>query len=140
MINGYLQADENGDLCPMVDIVVRGFGGESVQFAALIGTGFSGAVGLRPEDAQTLNLMPSGSATTTLADDSQKVTDTYFAVVDWDGVSTLTEVIADDAVPLVGMKLLTGYNLSVDVTDGGTVEITRLVPRRVAATEPADVG
>ncbi|MBC8142454.1 MAG: hypothetical protein H7Y38_13550 [Armatimonadetes bacterium] len=133
MISGFLREDSEKSKSPWVSVTVHGFNGRSVTHDALIDTGFSGTMSLLPADVATLGLSQSGVAPTTLADGSLILSTLYFASVEWDGIRVLTQVVADGDVPLVGMKLLAGYNLSVDVTDNGKVEIMRLVPLRYAA-------
>ncbi len=41
----------------------------------------------------------------------------------WDGLAGYTEADASDTTPLVGMRLLDGYSLYIEVEDGGRVVI-----------------
>ena len=68
-----------------------------------------------------LPFVTSGRAT--LADGSQVSFDTYQVTVLWEG--QLREVLADEAdtTPLVGMLLMDGYDLSIQVRTGGRVVI-----------------
>jgi len=46
----------------------------------------------------------------------------------WDGQPQYVEADAVDTIPLVGMSLLDGYNLHIQVTAGGQVVIQALGP------------
>ena len=63
-----------------------------------------------------------------LADGREVSVDVYEAVVDWDGQLRQVPVLATGSEPLVGMMLLTGYELSIQVRIGGTVRIAALGP------------
>lgn len=126
MVNGVVQYVTGEGYASFARVRVFGFSGQSIEYDAIIDTGFSGSVAILPEDVVTLGLLPSGSVETILADGSVRTVLTYSAPVEWYGVQIISEVIADDEVPLIGMEILTGYNLSVDVVDGGAVRITRL--------------
>ncbi len=126
MVNGVVRYVTGEGHASFARVRVLGFSGQSVEYDAIIDTGFSGSVAILPEDVVTLGLLPSGSVETILADGSVRTVLTYSAAVEWDGIQIISEVIADDEVPLIGMEILTGYNLSIDVVDGGAVRITRL--------------
>jgi hypothetical protein len=50
----------------------------------------------------------------------------YRATVIWDGKTQIVDVAASEADPLVGMSLLYGFQLHVEVVAGGTVTIEAL--------------
>jgi predicted aspartyl protease len=62
----------------------------------------------------------------TLADGSECVFDAYVATVEWDGKMRTILVNDVDADPLVGMRLLRGHELNIQVRAGGNVTIKRL--------------
>ncbi len=61
-----------------------------------------------------------------LADGSNSVFDIYEAAVTWDGRPRRIAVDEADCAPLVGMSLFYGYELTVQVVDGGSVVIRPL--------------
>ena len=61
-----------------------------------------------------------------LADGSDSVFDIYEAAVTWDGTSRRIAVDEVECDPLVGMSLLYGFELTVQVADGGQVVIRPL--------------
>lgn len=52
--------------------------------------------------------------------------DLFDARVEWDGESRPIDVLAPDIAPFLGMELLGGHQLRIDVVDGGAVRITPL--------------
>jgi hypothetical protein len=50
----------------------------------------------------------------------------FTAIVSWDGQDTSLSVQEADGAPLVGMGLLYGHEVYLQVLDGGNVAITRL--------------
>ena len=51
----------------------------------------------------------------------------YIGTVLWNGQDRMVEVAAADTTPLVGMGLLRGHGLRVDVVENGEVKIEELV-------------
>jgi predicted aspartyl protease len=65
----------------------------------------------------------------TLADGSECLFDVYEAKVVWDGKVRQILVDEADADPLLGMRLLRGYELKMQVRARGKVTIKRLPPK-----------
>jgi predicted aspartyl protease len=61
-----------------------------------------------------------------LADGSIQAFDVYVAVVEWGSQLRTVEVDAADAQPLIGMALMEGSELRVQVMSGGSATITSL--------------
>jgi predicted aspartyl protease len=61
-----------------------------------------------------------------LADGSESIFDIYEATVVWDGEARRISVDEAETAPLVGMSLLEGYELALQVRTGGVVTITAL--------------
>lgn len=61
-----------------------------------------------------------------LADRYDAMFDIYAGSVEWDGRWRTVFVSAAEGGPLVGMGLMEGYHLAIDVIDGGRVEIRPL--------------
>jgi len=61
-----------------------------------------------------------------LADGTTSLFDIYEATVLWDGTPRRVAVDAADIDPLVGMRLLDGYELTVQAIVGGQVRIQAL--------------
>ena len=62
----------------------------------------------------------------TLGDGSICIFDVYRGLVIWDGELRLVDINASETDPLVGMSLLYGYRMQLDVTEGGIVTISGL--------------
>jgi clan AA aspartic protease len=129
MIEGYVRrhADEEPfSFEIVVPVTLRGFGEQEVLVEAVLDTGYTGPLSLREEDITALGLVPSGGAWIALADGSEWEAVLYTVIVAWDGIERLVQTTGDGPEPLIGIGLLNGHNLSVDVTDGGAARITRL--------------
>jgi clan AA aspartic protease len=107
-------------------LVVKGFFGQELEITALLDTGFSDWLSLTDEQVATLGLLPSGVAESELADGSIVPVTLYTAIVVWEGIERLVEVVGGDVDPLLGVKLLEGYRLIADFTDNGTLQLSRL--------------
>ena len=70
-----------------------------------------------------LGLRWSRRGRATLADGSTVVFDIYEGTLLWDGVRLTILVDEAGGTPLVGMSLLEGYDLHIQVADGGPVVI-----------------
>jgi clan AA aspartic protease len=94
--------------------------------AAAVDTGFDGALTITSELVQQLALQPQGSRLAILADGSERFLTTYRVGVRW--VDGEIEVLAleTQARPLIGMSLLKGYELRIQVIDGGEATVGRL--------------
>lgn len=80
---------------------------------------------MAPALAVELGLPFEGTARATLADGSETTFPYYGVAVLWHGRTRYVEADAADTTPLVGMRLLDGHSLSVEVEDGGGVVIKR---------------
>lgn len=58
-----------------------------------------------------------------LGDGSEASLDVYGVTVLWEGVPKRVDAYAADTTPLVGMSMLDGHSLYVEVEDGGRVVI-----------------
>ncbi len=93
---------------------------------AVVDTGFTGHLTLRPETVERLALPVVGSAESILADGSTTIEDVCLARVVWHGMLRPVRALVADAVPLLGMSLLRGSELRIRVVGGGDVGIEEL--------------
>jgi clan AA aspartic protease len=107
----------------LIPLVLRGFNGQEEIITTILDTGFSDYLSLTMEQIESLGLLPSGVAESVLADGSIVGVTLYTAIVVWDGAEKLVEVVGGDVDSLLGVKLLEGRHLSVDFSDGGTLQI-----------------
>ena len=114
----------------MLVVRVVGQDGRSADIEAVIDTGFDGHLLLPPSVVSSLSLPRIGSARPTLADGSIVLMTVHVAEVLWHGRSRPVRVLAAGQGPsggaLVGMALLRGSRLRVDVVPGGSVLVEEL--------------
>lgn len=119
MILGQISADREA----IIPVPVLDFGGQQTEVEAVIDTGFTDFLTLPPGLIASLRLTVRESVEFVLGDGSPVQFDTYVATVLWDGQQKNILVLASEGGPLVGMSLLYGYRVIMDVVDGGTVTI-----------------
>ena len=119
MIEGTVNARREA----VVPIVIQGSDGRSLEIEAVVDTGFGGFLTLPAEVAAELNLTFAYFGEVTLADDTVAKLPIHRATVLWDGQPRTIRTHVTGSAPLVGMTLLDGYSLRVDVKVGGRVVI-----------------
>ena len=107
----------------VVILAVQGPSGQTSETEAVIDTGFSGFLTVTAALATELGLNFKGTGRATLADGSEATFPYYDVTVLWDGERRSIEAEAADTTPLVGMRLLDGHSLYMDVEDGDRVVI-----------------
>jgi clan AA aspartic protease len=90
---------------------------------ALIDTGFTSFLSLPISTIKSLKLPWHFSDVGTLGDGSEVIFEIYTAHIIWDGKVQAVDVVASEAMPLVGMSLLYGFKLQVEAIEGGIVTI-----------------
>ncbi len=121
MITGRIQWDE-----AHIRLKVRGRRGREQEVEAVIDSGYNGALTLRPALIALLGLRWESVEQATLADGSTCVFQVYAGKVVWDGKVRTILVDEADADSLVGMRLLRGHELRMQVRYRGKVTIKRL--------------
>jgi predicted aspartyl protease len=98
----------------------------SLDLVVLVDSGCALPLTLPADTIASLWLTRQSSSDAVLADGSVRSVEVFAAEVDWDGVwrPVLVSALGDE--PLLGMPLLVGYRLCMDVTPGGAVEIAPL--------------
>jgi clan AA aspartic protease len=122
MITGSVNARREA----VVLLRINGPGGQSLEYDAIIDTGFNGWLALPTQVVSALQLPRVGVVPALFGDGNEAVLDTHEAVILWDGQEQSVEVdcIASDA--LLGTARLAGFELRISFTTQGTVEISRL--------------
>lgn len=123
MITGAVTADREA----VIRLMVRGPVDQAQEIEAVVDTGFDGWFSLPPPMIALLGLEWRRRGRALLADGSESVFDIYEGTVVWDGRSRRVAVDEASTAPLVGMALLDGYELNVQVRSGGEVTI-KLLP------------
>jgi clan AA aspartic protease len=111
---------------PRIRLTIRGFGGHQREIEAVVDTGYTGWLTLPPTIVGALNLSWRTFGRGTLADGSVSFFDVYHARVVWDGRVRPVFVDEFEATPLVGMALLRGRELKMQVRARGKVTIKPL--------------
>ncbi|MFQ5760439.1 MAG: clan AA aspartic protease [Acidiferrobacterales bacterium] len=107
----------------VIGLIVHGSGGQNQQIEAVVDTGFNGSLSLPPALIDLLGFPFRRRGRAVLADGSEIIFDIYEATVIWDEQPCRVAVDEADTDPLVGMGLLYGYELTVEVVNGGSVVI-----------------
>ena len=121
MITGVVKYDE-----ARIQLKVKGPRGRVQQFEAVIDTGYSECLTLPSSLIAALNLQWRSLDRGVLADGSECLFDVYEAQVVWDGAVCRILIDEADTVPLVGMGLLRGHELKMQVCPRGKITIKRL--------------
>jgi clan AA aspartic protease len=122
MTTGFVSDDDEA----IIRLDIRGPGGQKQNIEAVIDTGFTGSLSLPPAVIGELALRWRQRGTALLADGREAHFDIYEATVVWERHARRINVYAADAAPLVGMALLRGYELKMQVRTGGKVTIKSL--------------
>lgn len=122
MITGVVNANHEAT----IPLVVHAIHGQEEAIEAIIDTGFTGSLTLPPMLIKALGLPWLGRQRAKLGDGSERFFDVYAATILWDGQVRTVETDATDTKPLVGMCLLAGHEVRIQVLDGGYVTIEGL--------------
>src|SRR5713101_5617801 len=124
MITGVVQYEEG-----RIRLRVKGLRAREQEVEAVIDTGYTGSLTLPPTLIQALGLRWQTQGRVRLADGSPCIFNVFEAKVVWDGKMRQILVDEADTDPLVGMRLLRGHELKMQVHSRGKVTIKRL-PRK----------
>jgi len=119
MINGIV----NIQIEAIISLNAVGSSGEEVTIEAVIDTGFNGYLTMPQPLIDFLRLPWRRRGSAVLADGSRSIFDIYEAEVIWDGKLRRVAVDCAEVDPLVGMSLLQGYELLIQVVKNGNVTI-----------------
>ena len=122
MITGIITAAREA----AISLTVRGPNGQEQEIEAVIDTGFDGSLTFPPALITALGLPWRRRGRALLADGNESVFEIYETTVIWDGTARRVSVDEVDVVPLVGMALLYGYELTVQIVEGGRVVLKPL--------------
>lgn len=122
MIQGVVNARHEA----AVRLRLRGPAGVESDVDAIVDTGFSASLTLPMAMVTSLGLVRLSGSAAVLADGSVRQFDIFAAEIAWGGTwrAVLVSAVGNEA--LLGMRLLAGHKLVVEVVPGGLVEIVRL--------------
>ena len=116
----------NADFEASISLSICDSEGKIYTQDAIVDTGFNGWLSLPPDLIDLLNLKWKRRGRAILGDGSECVFNVYEAVVVWDGNYLTIPIDEADSEPLVGMSLMEGYQLTVQVFEEGSVEICKV--------------
>jgi clan AA aspartic protease len=122
MITGQVSAHREA----VVKLEVHGPGGIKIEVWFVLDSGFSEYLTLPPSLIASLGLLRRSATPMYLADGSRIAVDIYEGTVVWAGQPRMIGIHSVDGDALLGMALLYGSRLTVDVIDGGPVTISPL--------------
>jgi clan AA aspartic protease len=122
MITGIITATREA----VIVLTVRGPEGHEETVDVVIDTGFDGWLSLPPSIVANLKLAWNRRGRAQLADGSTTIFDIFEGVVMWDGAARRIPVDEADTAPLLGMALLEGFELNMQVREGGKIKLKRL--------------
>lgn len=105
----------------VISLTVCGLNGQEQEIEAVIDTGFDGSLTFPPAFITALGLPWRRRGRALLANGDESVFDIYEATVIWDGTTRRVSIDEVDVMPLVGMALLYGYELTMQIVEGGRV-------------------
>ena len=107
----------------IIELEVSGPNQASHRIEAVIDTGFNGSLTLPSQLVTALQLPFAGHRRGTLADGSVIRLDVSLATVVWHGRQKDVLISQAAGAPLIGMSLLEGSRLTMDVVNGGDLTI-----------------
>jgi clan AA aspartic protease len=107
----------------IVEFEVAGPSGQRQPVEAVIDTGYNGHLTLPSELVSRLGLPFAGHRRGKLADGSVTILDVHLASIVWHGLERDVLVLQAAGGALVGMALLEGCRLTVEVFEDGTVTV-----------------
>ncbi|MEL6604395.1 MAG: clan AA aspartic protease [Cyanobacteria bacterium J06614_10] len=121
MITGVI----NAEFEPIIPLSIHRSGDKALTQNAIIDTGFNGWLSLPPDLIAELKLKWKRRGRAILGDGSECVFNIYEAIVTWDEALITIPVDEADSEPLVGMSLMEGYQLTMQIFEGGCVELRK---------------
>lgn len=107
----------------VLSLRLRGPAGAVVELPAIVDTGYTGSLSLPQRVVSQLQLPLRAGSRAVPADGSERLFEMFAVEVFWDGewVGVVGSALGSEA--LVGMSLLAGRVLLVEVSPGGVVEV-----------------
>jgi clan AA aspartic protease len=125
MLIGHVTPDKEA-VIPMEVLGAKGL----VQVEAVIDTGYNGSLTLPRTMVEELDLTFVGPARAALGDGHEVTMDLFLAAVQWEDGPRDVLVLQTDGGTLLGMAMLGGCRVVMDVEEGGLVSIEPLAKFR----------
>ena len=113
----------NGDLQAWLTVEIMTPNGQPRPIEVALDTGFNGQIALPAITIQRLELSEESSRLAITATGDRVRLTTYYTTMMWHGEPRIIEVVEADSEPLLGMELLLGNRVTLDVLEGGPVTI-----------------
>ena len=126
MLTGRVTSDNEA----VLQMTVLGTGGRMVQVDAAIDTGYNGFLTLPKNVIEELDLSFVGPTRAALGDGNEVDMELFLGVVQWEGEPRDVLVLETEGGTLVGMALLGGCRVILDVEEDGLVSIESLAKIR----------
>ncbi len=123
-MQGFISPDREA----VLRLRVRGPGSREETVEAVIDTGFNGYLTLPRSLLSDLALPFAGATQATLGNGSTVRMDVHEATVLWDTQERMVLTLASESGVLVGMSMLFGHRVTLDMRAGGAVRIDALPP------------
>lgn len=121
-----IEGTVNEVLEAVVVLNVIGPRAQTIHVPVVIDTGFTGDVMLSASVIRALGLKSAGTRKGTLADGRVMNFSVYAAQVSWHRRTLEVVVLESDSSSLMGMGLLAGSRLTMEVVAGGAIKVTPL--------------
>jgi clan AA aspartic protease len=118
-----IEGEVNADYEAVIPIKLRAADGSLHDLQAVVDTGFSGYLTLSPAEIAALQLPFRQQQMYRVGDNRQVTFDVYRGIIDWEGQERVIAVLSSDGGTLIGMRMLRGCRLFVEIVDGGPVTI-----------------
>ena len=122
MIVGKVNADDE----PIIRVFILTQSGMPHELQATVDTGFNEFLSLPTDLIDALQLPFLAYENVILANGSEEQCAVHKVMVLWDGQPREARVQANEGAPLIGMSLMRGYRLTVDVEVDGAVILERI--------------
>ena len=107
----------------VVSLTLQSAEGRTQEIEAVVDTGYTGFLTLPPAFVNELELPFAYVGRAFLANDDQVEFNVHNVTLLWDGEPRDIEADATGSTPLLGMLLLDGHSLNIEVESGGKVVI-----------------
>lgn len=125
MLTGHVTPDSEAVL--LIEVLGTG---RTLQIEAGIDTGYNGFLTLPKGVIEDLDLTFVGPARAALGDGREVRMDLFLASIQWESGPRDVLVLESEGGTLIGMALLNGCRMVMDVEEGGTVSIESLAKIR----------
>jgi clan AA aspartic protease len=105
-------------------LTVTLFGGNGrLEVEVTVDTGFQGELKLPPDLLRQIGAPKVGVQPMRFANGAIRQCDVHAVEIEWDGERRVTEAVSIEDEPLLGNALMEGYQLTVEMQEGGEVII-----------------